>query len=229
MRSLSIVIPVLDDGVALAALLDDLRALRIDRDAVTVVDGGSRDGSAEIAESRGIRVLHARRGRASQLAAGVAASAGTWVWMVHADTRLSAPAWEALQWVLADAASLWGRFDIRLDGSELALRGVERLMNLRSRLSGICTGDQGLFVRRDVLELVGGVPRLALMEDIELCKRLRRLARPRCIATPLRTSARRWQTHGVTRTILTMWWLRLRYFLGESPDALVRSYYDHDA
>jgi rSAM/selenodomain-associated transferase 2 len=228
MNCISIVIPVLDDAAALRALLDDLQELAMGCATITVVDGGSSDGSAELARARGVRVLHATRGRASQLAAGVAAADGRWVWLLHADTRVSAAAWHALQRTLTAGGSPWGRFDVRLDGSEVALRCVETLMNVRSRLSSICTGDQGIFVRRDLLDLVGGVPQLALMEDIELSKRLRRYAPPCCISTPLVTSARRWQNNGIVATIGLMWWLRLRYFLGAAPEALARSYYQRD-
>src|SRR5262249_4273676 len=153
--------------------------------------GGSRDDSLAIASKRADVALRAPAGRASQIAAGVARASGRWIWMLHADTRVDARAWRALLGAIERNVP-WGRFDVRLDDSRAPYRLIERSMNARSRWTGICTGDQGIFVRRDVLDAVGGIPVQALMEDIELSKRLRRFARPTCIDTPLVTSARRW-------------------------------------
>ena len=225
MKAVSIVIPVLNDAPALGRLLDDL-----DRNAATdseriVVDGGSTDGSFALAQRRADVALRSERGRARQLLAGVAAAQGTWVWLLHADSRVDTAAWRALHDAITQDGAAWGRFDVHLDGESPVFRVIERMMNLRSRWSSICTGDQGIFVRRDVLDLIDGIPDQALMEDIELTKRLRRYAKPICLATPLRTSARRWQTRGIARTIALMWRLRLRYFFGASPDELERIYY----
>ena len=181
--------------------------------------------SHSIAAERAERVLTAPRGRASQLAAGIAVSAGDWLWLLHADSRVDPAAWHALQGAVATPGACWGRFDVRLDGTDAAFRLIERLMNLRSRWTGICTGDQGIFVRRGALTAIGGMPQQALMEDIELSKRLKRVAPPLCIATPLTASARRWRGNGVVATVLLMWRLRLAYFFGASPAALARRYY----
>jgi len=225
MKSISIVIPVLDDAPALSRLLDDLDAIgAIDAERI-VVDGGSADGSYALAQRRADVALRSQRGRARQLIAGIAAAQGTWIWMLHADSRVNAAAWRALNDAVAQAGAAWGRFDVHLDDDRPVFRVIERMMNLRSRWSGICTGDQGIFVRRDVLELIDGLPDQPLMEDIELTKRLRRYAKPVCLAVRLRASARRWQQRGVVSTIALMWRLRLQYFFGASPDALERVYY----
>ena len=224
--SISIVVPVRDDVVALATLFDDLDAIADLRAERVVVDGRSSDGSFEFARLRADIALQVGPGRAAQLAAGVAASTGDWVWMLHADTRVSAAAWAALQRAVRRAGATWGRFDVCLDATGWPYRLIATSMNARSRITGICTGDQGLFVSCDALDGIGGVPQQALMEDVELSLRLRRRGPPVCIDVPLVTSARRWQRRGVIPTILLMWRLRLRYFFGASPDALLRIYYD---
>jgi rSAM/selenodomain-associated transferase 2 len=226
MQQISIVIPVLNDATALGRLLDDLDSiLGIDAERI-VVDGGSEDGSYELARERADCALRTAPGRARQLAAGIVAAGGRWIWMLHADTRVDGAAWRALREAIASDGAAWGRFDVRLSGREAAFRMIETLMNLRSRWSGICTGDQGIFVRRDLLELVDGVPDQPLMEDIELTKRLRRYAKPICIDTALGVSARRWQQRGIASTVMLMWRLRLQYFFGTPAEVLVREYYD---
>ena len=218
--ALSVVVPVLDDAPALRSLLDALKGGNLE---VIVVDGGSRDGSAEAAEQAGARVVHSPASRGLQLDRGYRAASGDWIWMLHADATLSSAN-------LAEAAELtaakpgWGCFDVRLDG-EPVLTLVAWLMNRRSALTGICTGDQGLFAHRQLLDAIGGVPRQPLMEDIELSKRLRRLAKPMRAKTPLGASGRRWQRDGAVRTIAAMWWLRARYALGASAEGLYRQYY----
>ena len=101
---------------------------------------------------------------------------------------------------------------------------VAALMNGRSRLTGIATGDQAIFVTRDAFARVGGFPDIPLMEDIAFSSAMRRIARPACLAEKVTTSGRRWEKHGVWRTILTMWWLRLRFWFGVSPQTLAREY-----
>lgn len=225
MPLISVIVPVLNDGFVLRRLLDDFATIAdLDAERI-VVDGGSSDGSYEIARGRVEHLLSAPRGRARQLTAGVAVATGSWLWLLHADSRVDTAIWQALLHAVASPAAAWGRFDVRLDGAHRALRLIEASMNLRSRWSGICTGDQGIFVRRDLLELIDGIPDQALMEDIELSKRLRRYAKPICLDTPLTVSARRWEQHGIFQTMLLMWRLRLEYFFGASPEALVRSYY----
>ncbi len=234
---LSIIIPTLNEGEHIGALLADLAPLRAAGAELILVDGGSSDATLARAANGVDRILQAPRGRAAQMNAGVQAAAGELLWFLHADTRVPAEAVSALQQAWARGACqtpgarrrsrracFWGRFDVRLSGRHPLLRLVERGMNLRSRLSGIATGDQGLFVAREAFVAVGGFPPLALMEDIALSMALRRLARPVCLRERLLTSSRRWETRGVLRTILLMWRLRLAYALGADPEALARQY-----
>lgn len=217
----SIVVPVLDDAEALAPLLPQIH--RATGAEVAVVDGGSKDGSDALV-SAPARLVRSQRGRARQMNAGVRATSRPWLWFVHADTQLDDACLLALRAALDDGCR-WGRFDVRLSADAPALRMVAAMMNLRSAISSICTGDQGIFVSRALLEIVGGVPDQPLMEDIELSKRLRRFAPATRIRTPLVTSSRRWERDGIGRTVVLMWELRLRYFLGASPDVLMRRYY----
>ncbi len=188
-----------------------------------MVDGGSRDGSAEVAEQLGAILLRGAPSRGGQLAAGARAAHGDLVWMLHADAQ---PVPENIKEILnlPKAEPGWGRFDIQLNDAPL-LRLVAALMNLRSALTGICTGDQGIFVHRHLLWAIGGVPRQPLLEDVELSKRLRRLTRPQRLETALKASPRRWRERGVVKTILAMWQLRLRYALGGVPETLYQIYY----
>ena len=218
--SVTIVVPVLNDAPALGTLLDALDGANFE---VIVVDGGSDDPSAEVAEQAGARVIRSRASRGLQLDRGFRAASRDWIWMLHADAVPSpANIAEAAAWPSASPG--WGCFGVRLDDGP-TLQVVAWLMNRRSALTRICTGDQGLFAHRQLLDAIGGVPRQPLMEDIELSKRLRRLSRPLRAHTALSASGRRWQRHGAARTIATMWWLRARYALGASPDRLYRRYH----
>lgn len=221
---LSIVVPALNEAGQIAALLECLQPLRAQGHEVLVVDGGSDDGTAETARPLCERVLVAARGRARQMNAGAQAACGDVLWFLHADTRVGAQAIGALMAALAQPCRRWGRFDVRLSGTHLLLRPVESLMNLRSRLTGIATGDQGIFVRRALFDRVGGFPDIPLMEDIALSGMLKRAARPVCLRERLLSSSRRWERHGVLRTILLMWRLRFAYWLGVSPDRLAAQY-----
>jgi rSAM/selenodomain-associated transferase 2 len=224
-RSLSIVIPALDEAANLARVLPGLVA-REPAAEVLVVDGGSADDSrAAVARVPSVRWLSGPRGRARQMNAGARAARGDILLFLHADTVLPEGAGAAILAALADAGTVGGRFDVRLDSRRPLLALVGWLMNRRSRLTGICTGDQGIFVRRTVFEALGGYPDIPLMEDVELSRRLKR--RGRLVALPLRvvTSARKWEREGVVRTIVLMWGLRLLYALGVSPARLHRCYY----
>ena len=217
----SAVVPVLNDAAPLARLLEGLTAC--EGLEVIVVDGGSRDDPASVCRRFGVACIAAPRGRAAQLRAGIARARGETIWLLHADAAATAAHFEALLGVAA--ANVWGRFDVRLAGREPALGVIGWCMNQRSWLTGICTGDQGIFVGRALLDAVGCVPDQPLMEDIELSKRLRRLAHPRRLRTPLPVSARRWERDGLVPTVLLMWGLRLRYFLGALPENLAGRYY----
>ncbi len=222
---LSIIVPALDEAAGIAATLERLRPLRAVGHEVLVVDGGSSDATAAVAAPLADRVLEAPRGRASQMNAGAGAATGEVLVFLHADTRLPEGADRLILDGLAARGRLWGRFDVRIEGTHPLLGVVAWLMNRRSRWTGIATGDQAIFVRRDAFAAVGGFPPLALMEDVALSARLKRLGRPLCLRARVVTSGRRWERHGVVRTILLMWWLRLRYFLGDSPERLAQVYY----
>lgn len=220
---LAIVMPVLDEAGTLAPRLRALQALRRRGVQVVVVDGGSQDGTPAIAREHADLVLSAPRGRAAQMNAGAAACPAEVLLFLHADTALPDQA-DALVRRAARDPAVWGRFDVRIDSPRRALRLVEHMMNLRSRWTGIATGDQAMFVRRELFDQVGGFPDQPLMEDIALSRLLKRHARPVCLRQRVSTSARRWERHGVWRTVLLMWRLRLAYFLGADPHQLAIRY-----
>jgi rSAM/selenodomain-associated transferase 2 len=220
----SIIVPMLNEATALPDLLEHLLPLKRCGVEVTLVDGGSEDGSAAIASCAGFAVVRAERGRARQMNAGAAAASGDVLLFLHADTRLPDGAIELIDAALADGRHLWGRFDVEFDVRTWTMDATAFLMNLRSRLSGIATGDQALFMTRAAFDAVGGFPDQPLMEDVEITSRLRRRSRPSCIRRPVLTSARRWQSRGPWRTILLMWRLRLAYWFGASPADLARQY-----
>lgn len=222
---LGIVIPVLNDAEPLARLLGDLRRFAADAEIV-VADGGSSDDSLAVAKDGAHRVCSAPRGRAAQMQAGADRVRSDWLWFLHADSRLRRmDAAELATAARAPDRPGWGFCRVHLDGALPALRIIESAMNARSSWTGIATGDQGIFVHRQLLDAIGGIPPLPLMEDIELCRRLRRLAHPKRLRGPIETSARRWRRDGVARTVALMWSLRLRYFLGADPADLARRYY----
>ncbi len=220
--SVSIIIPALNEASSLGRLLPALTALP-NRPEVILADGGSSDQSVAIAQQAGVTLVSAPRGRARQMNAGAAIANGDTLVFLHADTVLPDGALAQLEQAMG-AGAQWGRFNVRLSGRHWLFRIIERLINLRSCLTGVATGDQGIFVRRELFRQLNGFAELPLMEDVELSKRLRRIARPRCIRQPLTTSSRRWEHHGILRTVLLMWRLRLEYFLGASPDTLAQRY-----
>lgn len=220
---LSIIIPVLNEAETLASRLAALQGLRAGGVEVIVVDGGSTDDSAGRAEPLADCVITAPRGRGRQMNAGAERATGDVMLFLHADTVLPDLATERIEAAVTGGA-LWGRFDVRIDGASVMLPIVAALMNGRSRLTGIATGDQAIFATREAFARVGGFPDIPLMEDIAFSSTMRRMARPACLAEKVTTSGRRWEKHGVWRTILMMWWLRLRFWLGVSPQALAREY-----
>lgn len=224
--SISIIIPCLNEADAIAATLEALQPLRERGAEVIVVDGGSSDDTAVRARYAD-RVLVAPRGRALQMNAGAEQASGTILLFLHADCRLPDGADALILDGLLRTGKTWGRFDVRIAGRSPLLRVVETLMNARSRLTGIATGDQAIFVTRTLFEAAGRYPQIALMEDIELSRRLKRCGYPLCLRHPIRVSARRWETHGILRTILLMWRLRLAYWLGADPERLAPRYAPH--
>ncbi|WP_290518040.1 TIGR04283 family arsenosugar biosynthesis glycosyltransferase [Alcanivorax sp.] len=227
MSRVSVIVPVLNEADTLAESLTRLRTALADDDELIVVDGGSVDHSIDIARQLADTVLTSDQGRSFQMNAGAVCARGVWLWFIHADTVLNARHREALGSLVS--RTLWGRFDVRLSQPRPLFRVIAFMMNWRSRLTGIATGDQALFVRRDVFREQGGFPEQPLMEDIALSRRLRALARPACLRPPVITSSRRWERHGAWRTIWLMWSLRFRYWRGASPEALHREYYRGDA
>jgi len=221
---LSVIIPARDEVEALPRLLEDLEALRALGVELILVDGGSQDGTVQRALSGVDQVLVSEPGRACQMNAGAKQAHGGYLWFLHADTRVPPMVWQRLLDVLGEKP-VWGRFDVQLSGAGPSLRLIGLMISLRSRLTGIATGDQGIFVSRAVFEELGGYAELPLMEDVELSQRLKCLARPRCLWPPLVTSSRRWERYGVWRTVLLMWRLRLAYYFGASPEKLARQYY----
>jgi len=221
---LTIVVPVLDEAALVADALVALAPCRARGAEVIVVDGGSRDRTMELARPLADRTIAAPRGRAAQMNAGAAAARGEVLLFLHVDTALPPEADRLVTDGLAALGRPWGRFDVAIAGKSPLLPVVARLMSLRSRLTGIATGDQAMFVTRSAFTQAGGFPDLALMEDIALSTRLRRLGRPLCLTARVTTSGRRWDEHGALRTILTMWRLRLAYRLGADPRALGRAY-----
>jgi rSAM/selenodomain-associated transferase 2 len=217
---LSVVVPTLNEEEGIAATLGDAATAGVE---IVVVDGGSEDGTVAAARGHADRILETARGRAAQMNAGVAACPADVLLFLHADTALPDDADRLVQRATRGAFA-WGRFDVRIDSERTALRVVGAMMNLRSRCTGIATGDQALFVRHELFRRVGGFPDLPLMEDIALCRLLKRHGRPACLDARVTTSARRWERHGVWRTIVLMWRLRAAYFFGADPRELALRY-----
>jgi rSAM/selenodomain-associated transferase 2 len=220
---LSIVMPVLNEAAEIGAALQALAPYRRRGVEVVVVDGGSSDSTKELAFPLADRVLAAPRGRALQMNTGAAAARGNVLLFLHADTRLPDDADRLVLDGLARTRRAWGRFDVRFDRGGL-LGIVAASMNIRSRLTDIATGDQAMFVTRAAFDNAGGFPPIALMEDVALSAQLKRGGRPCALHARVTTSARRWRRHGTLRTILLMWRLRLRFYLGSDPAKLARAY-----
>jgi len=228
---LSIVMPVLDEAAIVEASLQALVPLRAAAGVeVVVVDGGSRDRTAALSAPWADAVMAGPRGRAAQMNVGARHARGNVLLFLHADTALPPAAPESIAAALqaprpgSRRAAQWGRFDVRISGRRRLLGIVAALMNLRSRLTGIATGDQAIFMTRGAFDAVGGFPEQPLMEDIEMSRRLRSLTAPVCLRARVTTSGRRWEARGIWRTIVLMWRLRLLYAVGVAPERLARSY-----
>lgn len=220
---LSIIMPVINEAGQLAAKLQALQSLR-DSCEILLVDGGSEDGSPAIAEPLVDKVFRSPRGRARQMNCGAAHARADVLLFLHADTRLPDNVVRLVLTAVAEGV-LWGRFDVRFDNALPIFKLIAMLMNWRSRVTGIATGDQAMFVTRQSFLSVGGFPDIALMEDIAMSVALKKLGKPGCLRAKVVTSARRWQQHGIVNTILLMWRLRLGYFLGAKPETLAARYY----
>ena len=222
--SVSVVMPVLNESSGIAGALHALAPLAARGAQLLVADGGSADDTVEISMAIGAQVVNAPRGRARQMNAGARQATGDILLFLHADTLLPPDADRLIQQSLAAGPPVWGRFDVRIDGRPRLLRVIAAFMNLRSRWTGIATGDQALFMTRAAFDAVGGFADQPLMEDIEMSSRLLKLSRPACLRAPVVTSGRRWENRGVWRTVLLMWRLRLAYWRGAAPERLAELY-----
>lgn len=221
---LSIIIPALNEADNILATLAPLQAMRARGVEVILVDGGSVDATQSLAISLVDGVIDSARGRATQMNAGARAAHGDALLFLHADSRLPADADFLIKDALSRSRIAWGRFDVAIEGTHFMLPIIAAFMNWRSRATSIATGDQGIFATRAAFEAHGGFADQPLMEDIEFSSRMRKITPPVCIVGKIITSGRRWEKHGVWRTILLMWWLRLRYWLGASPAEIHRAY-----
>lgn len=217
---ISIIVPVLNEGAGLSAFLGALPGGDHEIEII-LADGGSTDGSITQIEDVVSHIVSCGKGRAVQMNAGAAVASGEYLLFLHADTYLPG---QFKSLVLAEEAA-WGRFDVRLSGEHWAFRMIEFMMNWKSRMTGICTGDQAIFLKRTLFESIGGYAAIPLMEDIELTKRLSKMSKPLCISNKLTTSSRRWEEKGILKTMLLMWYLRIRYATGTSAEILVKKYY----
>jgi rSAM/selenodomain-associated transferase 2 len=224
MPTLSIIVPALDEATGIAAALTALAPLRRQDCEVIVVDGGSRDGTPDLARPLADCVIAAPRGRAAQMNAGAAIAQADVLLFLHTDTRLPADADRRVRDGLARSGRVWGRFDVRIEGRHRLLAVIAGAMNLRSRLTGIATGDQAMFMTRAAFAAAGGFPDIALMEDVAFSTRLKAHGRPLCLRERVVTSGRRWESRGIIATIALMWRLRLAYYFGATPAALAKRY-----
>ncbi|WP_265090743.1 TIGR04283 family arsenosugar biosynthesis glycosyltransferase [Psychrobacter glacincola] len=239
MATVSIIIPVLNEVDNLPLLFDNINRLNPNPQQVILVDGGSNDDSIGIIQSfinelkpdndrkidRKIdwQMTESKAGRALQMNTGAALATSDVLLFLHADTQLPMNAIESVSEAMKRAE--WGRFDVQIASRQPTLRLVSQMINWRSRLSGIATGDQAIFISQSLFKQIGGYPNQALMEDVELCKQLKGIAKPACLKSKVITSARRWQQHGTWRTIILMWHLRFDYWRGVSADNIKARYY----
>jgi rSAM/selenodomain-associated transferase 2 len=222
--ALSILVPLLNEADTIEATLRELEPYRARGAEIIFCDGGSADATMTRAAAAGDLVISAPRGRGSQMNAAAAQASGDTLLFLHADTRLPDNADQCLRDALASGGHVWGRFDVLIEGASRLLLLVGAMMNLRSRLTGVATGDQAIFARADAFRAAGGFPDIPLMEDIAFSSRMKRLGPPLCLRARVKTSGRRWERHGVARTILLMWRLRAAYFLGADPRDLAVKY-----
>ena len=222
--ALSIILPVLNEAAQIETRLNALTPLRDAGTQIILADGGSTDDTAAIAAPHCDAVVLAPSGRASQMNAGAAQANGGVLLFLHADTRLPEDAMQLVLKGLARSCAAWGRFDVTIEGRSRWLPLIAALMNLRSRLTGVATGDQAFFIRREVFDALGGFPDIALMEDVAMSRSLKSVSAPLCLRAKVVTSGRRWDQNGALRTILLMWRLRLAFWLGSRPDDLARLY-----
>jgi len=223
MTKISIVVPTLNESAVIVDSLLALQSLRQNGVELIVVDGGSCDNTQQLARPLVDVLLLSEPGRAKQMNMGAIQAQGRLLLFLHADCQLPEDAYQLLIG-LTERNIVWGRFDVRIDGAQIAFRVIETLMNWRSRLSGIMTGDQAIFVSKQLFKKVLGYPEIQLMEDIALSKKLNKEQTAVCFKSRVLSSSRRWQQNGVMRTVLLMWRLRLAYFFHCDPRLLAKKY-----
>ena len=221
---ISIIIPILNESTILVRNLKNLQSARIQGHEIIVVDGGSEDKNEQLVIPLIDFFESSPRGRALQMNKCAEIANGDVLVFLHIDTFLPDDGLRAITRALEDQENGWGRFDIRLSGQCFLFRVIERMMNWRSRLSGIATGDQAIFISRDLFKKVQGFPIIPIMEDVEICRRLKKIQSPICLSQKVITSSRRWESGGIFKTVWMMWSLRLAYWFGEDPSRLVKRY-----
>ena len=222
---LSVVIPALNEAAIITETLARLQPLREEGAELLLVDGGSSDETQQLADPLVDELITSPPGRALQMNQGWKAARGELLWFLHADSRADEDHWRALP-ARAGDVEVWGWFDIQFDSRKWIFKTIAGFVNRRSRIIRVATGDQGLFISRGLLEAIGGFPEIPLMEDVAICRRLKGIAPAHALGPPLTTSSRRWERHGVLRTMLLMWYLRAAFFLGADPQRLARRYRD---
>ena len=224
---LSIIIPTFNEAANLESILSALMPMQARGAEIIVVDGGSDDETLIIATRQADQALDSPRGRAVQMNTGAAAATGDVFFFLHADSLPPTNADQSILQALFTGIHCWGRFDVRISGTGVMLPAVAALMNRRSRMTGIATGDQGIFMTRAAFAAIDGFALIPLMEDVAASRALKHLGRPACLREKMQTSGRRWEKHGVLKTIVLMWGLRAAYFFGANPRALAHRYHDH--
>jgi rSAM/selenodomain-associated transferase 2 len=223
MTQYTIIIPTLNEETEIKACLMPLQGLRAQGFEVIVVDGGSFDETPQLVEEHCDQFISTQRGRAVQMNAGAQQAKGDIIFFLHADTRLPEDFSELISSIESDTL-FWGHFDVKLTGQHWSFRLIESMMNLRSRITGIGTGDQVIFMSKKLFSKVGGFPEIELMEDIAISRKLKKICLPLCLRQKVLTSSRRWEINGIISTIFKMWWLRLSYFIGVDPARLAKQY-----
>jgi rSAM/selenodomain-associated transferase 2 len=224
LKKISVIIPTLNETEQIQHCLASVQSLRRNGHEVIVVDGGSEDETCSQVKDLADKVIHHSRGRATQMNAGARAACGEILIFLHADTCLPTEADTVITSSIKDSAEFWGRFNVRLSGRHWAFRIIEICMNLRTRITGIVTGDHAMFMSKEIYNKVKGFPEIALMEDIAISSKFKHVVCPICLKHKVTTSSRRWEENGIIKTILKMWWLRISYFLGTDPLKLARQY-----
>ena len=221
-NKISVIIPVLNESAALEVFLKKLQVFRNECCEIIVVDGGSMDASCQIANSYCDKLLISESGRAKQMNLGAASASGSVLLFLHADTSLPSDFFKLVTEKMEKES--WGRFDVSLSGGRFMFRIIENMINLRSCITGVATGDQAIFVKKELFNKVGNFPDIPLMEDVALSKALKKIVSPICLKSRVITSSRRWEKYGTWRTIILMWRLRWAYFRGVNPKELKKRY-----